>query len=67
MSGPQLKTVANFAEPYKSDFCNRIDCYVCKSADRPTLGKCWLEGVGYTIKCKVCLGKGIESIYIGET
>ena len=51
-NGTQIKSVANFVEPHKEDYCSRHDCFVCKSADKPTFGNCWREGVSYSISCR---------------
>ena len=59
--------MANFVEPHKEDYCSRHDCFVCKSADKPTFGNCWREGVSYSISCRRCLKKGIQATYFGES
>ena len=50
-SGNQLKGLCNFVDMKIPDFCGRIDCFPCITANKPIRGRCWKEGVNYSIKC----------------
>ena len=66
-TGQQLGTIANYMDPEKEPFCRRDGCFLCKTSDGPTWGKCWREGVTYQITCLVCLREGRQAVYLGET
>ena len=59
-NGDQIRQISNFADPKKDDFCRRHDCYVCLTAESPVRGKCYLEGIGYTITCRLCSHRGLK-------
>ena len=43
-NGSQLAGMSNHIDPHVADFCNRKDCFPCRTADKPTWGNCWREG-----------------------
>ena len=59
--------MANFVDPQVPDFCERKDCFPCRTADKPTRGMCWREGAAYRIDCLLCQPWGITAVYHGET
>ena len=40
-NGDPVSGFANYADPHMPAFCDRIGCFLCTTAKRPTLGKCW--------------------------
>ena len=66
-NGNKLRNIANFCDLYVPDLCLTDGCFVCQSANIPTRGSCWREGLGYRIDCKICLLDGTEGVYFGET
>ena len=40
---------------------------MCFSAKKLTKGLCWREGVAYQIDCLVCLARGVQGLYYGES
>ena len=66
-NGNQLSRVCNFVDLNTPYFCGREDCLPCLTAEKPTKGSCWREGVNYKIQCLILDKKfNIEAVYHGE-
>ena len=61
-SGKKLKDTLHKKDPFKSEKCGKIDCFVCTTNGK---GNCRKENVTYTIRCMEECDK--KDIYYGET
>ena len=67
--GISLKSKIVKNSPKNTTTCDKKDCPVCLSGNGASMN-CHMVtpgGVGYTIKCRTCQEKGINSVYHGET
>ena len=65
--GQKVASVANFADPHTRDFCDRPNCFVCRTATKPSKGRCWQQGCCYKITCLECIKEGRKFVYFGES
>ena len=66
-NGIKLSNITNHTDPFTEDYCVRPDCFVCRTAPKPTKGSCWRLGTVYRIDCIECLKRGISGVYHGES
>ena len=70
LAGKTTKSMAtNSKDPWVETNCRREKCYQCQttSEEKGLRGKCWLSNATYRIECRLCIEKGEEGIYVGET
>ena len=59
--------ISNHVDPFTPKYCTREDCFVCRTAGRPTNGICWKLGAVYRIDCIRCKLSNLQAVYIGES
>ena len=65
--GKIQEKIVNSQDPWQTKFCERHSCFVCKTNDNGSEGKCWYQNCTYQITCNECEKEGMKSVYIGET
>ena len=64
--GATLKSILSRLNPWGKEGCTRSDCFPCKG-EKGKGGNCQAESCVYRINCEECKGRGVASLYIGET
>ena len=52
-------------DPWSNSICWRTDCELCKYEDKGT--RCNTKSITYQNTCQLCLRRGTNSVYIGES
>ena len=65
-AGRTVKTFLQRSNPFRTQFCDKEDCFVCISGGK---GDCRASGVTYEISCVQCktIDQPVRYKYIGET
>ena len=66
-TGSKLANICNYQDPSTSPYCQRGDCFPCRTGERPTRGSCWSAGAVYSITCNRCNQRGRQAVYWGES
>ena len=66
MAGQLVKAFLQRSNPFRTQFCDKEDCFVCISGGK---GNCRASGVTYEISCMQCktIDQPVRYKHIGET